>query len=91
MNITFDQLREIKHKLPHGSVKRIAKELNVDEQAVRNYFGASKYADESEIAGKHIQPGPFGGIVNLEDTRIYDLALQILEEQNLHRSSFNLS
>ena len=43
MNITFEELRRIKHALPTGSVKRIADELNIEEQTVRNYFGAKKY------------------------------------------------
>ena len=81
MNITYDELREIKHKLPTGSISRIAKTLNIDEQTVRNYFGAKKYT-EGGIAGKHIQPGPHGGIVNLEDTVILDLARKIIQESS---------
>ena len=79
MNITFDELREIKHRLPTGSVARIAKQLNIDEQTVRNYFGANKFADGA-IVDKHIEPGPRGGIVNLEDTTILDLAKSIIQE-----------
>ncbi len=83
MYITFNELRKIKHSLPTGSVKRIAEELNTDEQSVRNYFGAKKYDNDGEIVGKHIQPGPDGGIVNLEDSKILDLARKILEEANI--------
>ena len=83
MYITFNQLRKIKHSLPTGSVKRIADELGIDEQSVRNYFGAMKYNKDEEIVGKHIQPGPEGGIVNLEETEILDLARKILEEANI--------
>ena len=79
MNITFQELRKIKHSLPTGSVSRIANELKIDEQTVRNYFGAQKYID-GELVGKHIQPGPNGGIVNIEDTTILDLAKKILSE-----------
>ena len=81
MNITFDELREIKHQLPTGSVARIAKELNVDEQTVRNYFGANKFED-GEIVDRHIEPGPNGGIVHLEDTTILNLARKIIKEKN---------
>jgi hypothetical protein len=81
MNITFNDLRKIKHSLPTGSVKRIAKELQIDEQTVRNYFGAKKFQD-GEIVGNHIQPGPNGGFVLLEDTKILDLAKQIIAEAN---------
>ncbi len=82
MNITFAELRRIKHELPTGSISRIASELNVDEQTVRNYFGAKKYQD-GEIVGKHIQPGPNGGFVNLEETSILDMAKQIIAEANV--------
>jgi predicted transcriptional regulator len=85
MNITFDELREIKHKLPTGSVKRIARELNIEEQTVRNYFGANKF-ESGGIADKHIQPGPHGGIVHLEDTTILELALKIIEEATAQNS-----
>lgn len=79
MNITFDELRQIKHKLPTGSVSKIANQLNLSEQTVRNYFGAAKYED-GKIVGKHIQPGPNGGIVNLEDDTILKTAKKILRD-----------
>lgn len=79
MNITFEELRQIKHNLPTGSVSRIAKELSIEEQTVRNYFGAKKY-ENGQIIGKHIQPGPRGGYVQLEDTAILDLARKIINE-----------
>lgn len=79
MNITFEELRAIKHKLPTGSVSRIANELQIDEQTVRNYFGANKY-ERGDFTGKHIQPGPKGGIVSLQDTTILEVAQRILAE-----------
>ncbi len=84
MYITFNELREIKHSLPTGSVARIAHELGIEEQTVRNFFGASKYAENGQIAGIQIQPGPDGGIVHLEDTSILDRARQIIEESHHH-------
>jgi hypothetical protein len=83
MYITFNELRKIKHSLPTGSVKRIADELGIDQQSVRNYFGAMKFNKDVEIVGNHMQPGPEGGIVNLEDTTILDMAKKILEEANI--------
>lgn len=80
MNITFNELRNIKHKLPTGSVSRIAKELNITEQTVRNYFGANKF-NEGDLTGKHYQSGPNGGVVNLQDTTILDIARKILAEE----------
>lgn len=79
MHISFKELRDIKHSLPTGSVKRIADELNIDEQTVRNYFGAKKYED-GNIVGKHIQPGPDGGFVEIEDDTILNLARKIISE-----------
>lgn len=81
MNITFEELRNIKHQLPTGGIAKIAKLLNVKEQTVRNYFGANKY-NEGAITDKHRQPGPNGGIVNLQDTTILDLAKKIIKGGN---------
>jgi predicted transcriptional regulator len=86
MYITFNELRDIKHSLPTGSVARIAHELNIEEQTVRNYFGAQKY-ENGQIAGIQIQPGPNGGIVHLEDTRILDLARRIIQETEISSSN----
>jgi hypothetical protein len=80
MNITFNELRDIKHSLPTGSIARIAQELNIEEQTVRNYFGAQKYDDNGKAAGIQIEPGPGGGIVHIEDTRILELARQLISE-----------
>ena len=80
MNISYNELRQIKHQLPTGSVKKIAASLNLDEQSVRNYFGAKKYDSGGQIVGKHIQPGPNGGIVNLEDDKILTIAKQIINQ-----------
>ncbi len=79
MYITFEELRRIKHSLPTGSVHRIATELKIEEQTVRNYFGAKKYQD-GRIVGKHIQPGPDGGFVELDDDTILNVARRIIAE-----------
>ena len=78
MNITFEELRRIKHSLPHGSISRIANELKKDEQDVRNYFGALKFKGTTD--DWHMEPGPDGGIINLRDTTILDMANRILRE-----------
>ena len=77
--ITFNELRKIKNSLPEGSSHRIADELNIDVQTVRNYFGGSDYKT-GDNCGLHIEPGPDGGIVVLDDTQILDMALAILQE-----------
>jgi predicted transcriptional regulator len=79
MNITFEELRRIKHQLPTGSVSKIADELSLDEQTVRNYFGAKKFENGSTV-GCHIEPGPNGGIVHLDDDNILHAAKRILAE-----------
>lgn len=79
--ISFNELRRIKDALPDGSTHRIADELNVTVQTVRNYFGGVNY-QFGKNAAMHIEPGPDGGIVVLDDTTIYDMAIAILEEHN---------
>lgn len=79
--ITFNELREIKNQLPEGSVHAIAEKLGVEVQSVRNYFGGTDY-DAGIGMGIHVEPGPNGGYVTIEDTTILDMALAILAEQN---------
>ena len=81
MKITFKELRSLKHSLPTGSVSRIAQELQLDEQAVRNYFGAKKYDAKNQIIANHIHPGPDGGFVELPDTRILNAARKIVKSR----------
>jgi hypothetical protein len=77
--ITFNELRKIKDSLPSGSSQRIANELGLSVDTVRNYFGGSHYQEGKSI-GVHLEPGPDGGLVMLDDTLILDMALQILKE-----------
>lgn len=82
MVITFNELRRIKDKLPSGSSKRIADQLGIDIDTVRNYFGGSHFEAGAPI-GVHYEKGPDGGVVTLDDTAILDCAMQILgEKQN---------
>ncbi len=80
MNISFKDLRDIKHKLPTGSVSKIASELNLKEQTVRNFFGAKKF-EEGKVAQWHLQPGPDGGIMTINDTTILDVANRMIQEK----------
>ncbi|MEZ5013894.1 MAG: DNA-binding protein [Chitinophagales bacterium] len=80
MVITFDELRHIKDTLPHGSMERIAHELDLDVDSVRNYFGAEHFEAPDKIADVHFEKGLGGGVVRLEDTAILDCAMRILEE-----------
>lgn len=75
--ITFNELRKIKDSLPDGAMSRIAEELGLRVDTVRNYFGGEHY-DSGRSIGVHIEPGPDGGIVNLDDTTILDKALAMI-------------
>ena len=77
--ITFNELRRIKDSLPDGATHRIADELNVTVQSVRNYFGGSNY-DFGTNMGVHIEPGPDGGYVVLDDPTILEMALDIIDK-----------
>ena len=73
MVITFNELRRIKDKLPSGSSQRIADELGIDVDTVRNYFGGKHYDAKGNV-GIHVEQGPDGGVVTLDDTTILDAA-----------------
>lgn len=77
--ISFNELRRIKNSLPPGSAHRIAEELNIDVDTVRNYFGGSNYR-EGQSVGLHIESGPDGGIVKIDDPTILNCAKRILGE-----------
>lgn len=76
--ITFNELRKIKDMLPSGSMQKIADELGVSVETVRNYFGGDNY-ENGKAVGLHIEQGPDGGIVELDDTTILEKAKEMLE------------
>jgi hypothetical protein len=78
--ITFNELRKIKDSLPDGSIKLLAKEFDITEETVRNYFGGANY-DQGTSVGIHIEPGPNGGIVLIDDSSILDRAQEIIASQ----------
>lgn len=80
--ITFNELRKLKDSLPDGTSHRIADELGVTVETVRNYFGGQNFK-EGKSCGIHIEPGPDGGLVVLDDTAILDRALEILDENRV--------
>lgn len=77
--IEYNELRKIKDSLPDGSIHKLAKELNLTVETVWNYFGGHSYKD-GESCGIHIEAGPNGGIVLLEDTSILDMALDMIDK-----------
>lgn len=78
--ITFNELRKIKDMLPDGSMSKIATELNLDPETVRNFFGGKNFQDGQSV-GIHFEPGPDGGIVEIDDSSVLDAAIRILKEQ----------
>ena len=77
--ITFNELRRIKDSLPSGSMHRIADELNMTVETVRNFFGGHNFKNGKSV-GIHLEPGPDGGLLMLDDTTVLEKALQILRE-----------
>ncbi len=77
--ITFNELRKIKDSLPDGSIKKIAREFQLSEETVRNYFGGANYTNGAAV-GIHMEPGPNGGIVLLDDTAILERAKELVAE-----------
>ena len=78
--ITFNELRKVKDALPSGSMTKIAEQLGLEKETVRNYFGGHDYKD-GKSCGVHIEPGPDGGLVMLDDTTVLDKAIAILKEE----------
>jgi len=75
--ITFNELRHIKDSLPAGSISQIAQEFGIEVETVRNYFGGANY-DRGKSVGLHIEPGPNGGVVLLDDCAILDRAQELI-------------
>jgi len=78
--ITFNELRQLKDSLPHGSIDRIAEELGINAETVRNFFGGHNFK-QGQSAGIHLEPGPDGGLVTMDSTIILNQALHILHER----------
>lgn len=77
--VTFNALRRLKDSLPNGSMKLIAEKVGLDIETVRNYFGGQNFKN-GDSCGIHIEAGPDGGLVTLNDTTIYDLAEEIAQK-----------
>lgn len=82
--ITFNELRKIKDSLPVGSMHKIADDLGLNVDTVRNFFGGYNFK-EGKSVGIHIESGPDGGLVMLDDTTILDIAIKILKEKNIYK------
>ncbi|GHT03194.1 hypothetical protein AGMMS49525_07860 [Bacteroidia bacterium] len=78
--MTFNDLRKIKDNLPTGSIQRIADDLLLPVETVKNYFGGIN-DNAGSGSGIHVEPGPNGGAVKLDDPTILERALIILGEE----------
>ncbi len=76
--ISFNELRRLKDSLPNGAMQEIANRLSLEVETVRNYFGGQNFKDGGAI-GVHLEAGPDGGLVTLDDTTIFDIAVEMLE------------
>ncbi|GHT41470.1 hypothetical protein AGMMS49965_11320 [Bacteroidia bacterium] len=77
--ITFNDLRRIKDDLPEGSIRRIAEDLQLSTDTVKNYFGGINDG-AGYGSGIHVEPGANGGVVTLDDPTILERALVIIGE-----------
>lgn len=77
--ITFNELRKIKDNLPDGAVHKLAEEFSVEVETIRNYFGGANYTNGKSV-GIHMEPGPDGGIVLIDDDAILIRAQELLAE-----------
>ena len=77
--ISFNELRRLKDSLPNGAMQEIADKLSLDVETVRNYFGGQNFKDGGAI-GVHLEAGPDGGLVTLDDTTIFDIEPEIIME-----------
>ncbi|WP_159517854.1 DNA-binding protein [Sunxiuqinia indica] len=78
--ITFNELRKIKDSLPDGSIRQLAHEFDIEVETVRNYFGGANY-DRGKSVGLHIEPGPNGGVVLIDDSKILERAKELLADE----------
>ena len=69
------------------SIKKIADEFDVSEETIRNYFGGANYEQGSTV-GIHMEPGPNGGIVLIDDTAILTRAEEIFTARSCIKKQF---
>jgi hypothetical protein len=63
-------------------MQKIADELGISVETVRNFFGGHNF-DNGQSVGIHIEPGPDGGLVKLDDTTVLEKAINILKETQI--------
>ena len=81
MVLPFQEFRKIKDSLPHGSIEVIAKELGIEAETVRNYFGGTDFG-RGKVSGVHFEKGPNGGFVRIDNPDILNCALRLLNQNH---------
>lgn len=74
--------------MPSGSMHRIADELGLEVDTVRNFFGGHNFK-LGKCVGIHLEPGPDGGLVTIDDTTVLEKALKILDEAAEQKAAEN--
>ena len=80
MVIKYEELRRIKDSLPDGSMQKIATDLGIDVETVRNYFGGYNYR-KGLPTDVHFEKGMNGGVVRIDDAKILDYARKMVNSQ----------
>ena len=58
-------------------MQKIADELGISPETVRNYFGGDDY-EKGKSTGLHIEQGPGGGLVCIDDDTILNKAKELI-------------
>lgn len=82
MDDTSKKLKEIKDKLPKGSIAQIAKELNLSEEEVKNYFNTDEQIGKKDTSIN----APSTHTVGLQET-IFQEAMKLLNEKEKKSTS----
>lgn len=78
--LTYTEFRMLRDNLPHGAIDTIANRLGITADEVRFYFHASAEDGVPTISGVHHEEGPDGGFVELDDLRILEAALELINK-----------
>ena len=78
--LTYSEFRMLRDILPHGAIDTISKRLGITADEVRYYFHATAEDGVPTLTGLHHEEGPDGGFVELDDSIILDVALELIYE-----------
>lgn len=87
MVISFEELRNLKDSMPPGSIEKIAEDLGLEPDRVRNYFGGDHFEKGQAISGVHFEKGANGGLVEIQNTEILEAARNIVKRNAANSQS----